>query len=128
MDIKNTINDLIQLPRRFKEIGKISVYTLLKNSGYFEEFESISEEAIARELTDCPDCLKNWKQFSDDKRSDGWYLKYNGGKYGVGYRSPSGGGIDFEQYPSEVMACAAFIKKEMDEIRLREFMNNARKP
>ena len=80
------INNIIQLPTMFHSRGDISMYTLLKESGYFENYDQITESDITAELLRFPVYINSWLNWSDDKRSaSGWFFNLNkNGKYLVG--------------------------------------------
>ena len=120
MNISETIAGLIHLSRRFNELGNLSIYSLLKDTGYFETHNQISESAIREALLGHPECVNEWMHLSEDKRSSaGWYFRRSGkGDYEVGYFSPKGSNIQPIQYSDEATACAAFIKREIEYIRI----------
>jgi len=116
---KNTvIQRIIYLPEEFKRIQNTSIYNLLKESGYFELYNEINEINIIKEIVSNPQCVKQWLNWSEDKRSSsGWYFKQNEeGKYIVGY-FPSQQGFKVKEYSDIKEACAAFIKLELENIR-----------
>ena len=112
------INDIIFLPKRFYE-GDISIHSLLKASGYFEHHNEINEADILEELTHHLECIDGWLSLSEDKRSSsGWYFKQNNNcKYLVGYFPPQEN-LRITEYLDEIEACAAFIKREIEDIRI----------
>lgn len=112
------IRDIIFLPKRFSE-GNDSIYSLLKDSGYFELHNQISEADIFEKLTQHLECVDEWLSLSEDKRSSsGWYFKQNdNGKYVVGYFPPKGN-LEMTEYLDKVEACTAFIKREIEDIRV----------
>jgi hypothetical protein len=109
--------DIIFLPKKFYE-GNASIYSLLKESGYFEQHNQISEADIFGELTQHLECIDQWLSLSKDKRSNsGWYFKEDdSGKYVVDYFPPKEG-LKRIEYLDKVEACAAFIKREIEDIR-----------
>ena len=111
------IRDIIFLPKRFSE-GNSSIYSLLKESGYFGLHNQIGEADIFEELTEHLECIDQWLSLSENKRSSsGWYLKQNdSGKYVVGYFPPQENLITTE-YIDKAEACAVFIKREIEDIR-----------
>jgi hypothetical protein len=111
------IKNIIFLPKRFSE-GNTSIYSLLKESGYFEQHNQISETDIFEELLQHLECIEQWISLSDDKRcSSGWYFKQaDNGRYIVGYFPPKGN-LNTSEYNNKIEACAAFIKREIEYIR-----------
>ena len=114
MEKIHIIKKIIFLPETFA-IANVSVYSLLKESGYFEIYEQVSETDIFEMLVQYPECIKQWLSFSEDKRSSsGWYFKQgDNGEYIVGIQ----GNVKTINYLDEVEACAAFIKREIEDIR-----------
>lgn len=111
------INDNIILPKQFYE-GNISFQTLLKGSGYIEHHNEINEEDILEKLTYHLECINEWLNLSEDKRCcSGWYFKQgDNGKYLVGYYPPQEN-LKTTEYIDEVEACAAYIKREIEDLR-----------
>jgi hypothetical protein len=118
MNISNLIRSILRLPEKFHALENISIYSLLKETGYFEKHNQINETDILGELNKNPECINHWLNWSDDKRTpSGWYFKQNEkGKYVVGYFPASEQSKQME-YSDSKEACAAFIKKEIEEIR-----------
>ena len=123
----NTINNvdiamqIVTMPRRFHSLGNISIFSLLEETGYFELHDQISEDDIRTALLCCPECVQEWIQYSEDKRSSsGWYLTLNDeGLYETAYFDIKAvpNTTNRIQYESAVDACAAFIKHEIESIR-----------
>lgn len=123
----NTINkvdiavQIVTMPRRFHSLGNISIFGLLEETGYFELHDQISEDDIRTALLCCPECVQEWIQYSEDKRSSsGWYLTLNDeGLYETAYFDIKAvpNTINRVQYKSGVDACAAFIKHEIETLR-----------
>ena len=112
------IRNIIFLPKQFYDENNISIYSLLKRSGYFDYYNQISEANIFDELTKYPECIDLWLNWSENKRSNsGWYLKENeNGKYIVGY-FPAKENLNAIEYVDRTEACAVFIKREIEDIR-----------
>jgi hypothetical protein len=110
---------LILLPRVFNRIGNVAIYDLLKETGYFEMYDQLSEEIIFESLAQHPEYVNDWLTYSEDKRTNsGWYFKQEGpNSYKVGYF----GGKESENIPykyiDRIKLCAAFIKRESEDIR-----------
>jgi hypothetical protein len=117
MNKTSIIKNIIFLPKQFST-GNDSVYFLLKESGYFELYNQISERDIFEILIQYLECIDQWLIFSSDKRcNSGFYFTQNdSGKYIVGYLSIEGNKKTTE-YLDKFEACAAFIKQEVEEIR-----------
>ncbi len=118
MNTSVLIRKILSLPEKFYNLGNASIYSLLKETGYFEIYCQINEATILDELNKHPEYINYWLNWSDDKRNtSGWYFKQNeNGKYVVGYFPASEQSKQME-YSDSKEACAAFIKREIEEIR-----------
>ena len=120
MGKNDTIKRVLHLPHLFNDLGNRSIDSLLKDTGYFEMSDQICEDDISNGLTQYPEYVKDWKQWSDDKRtSSGWYFEeIDEKKYIVGYfdtKEMNNQEIFFSDIKE---ACAFFIKHEIESIRL----------
>ena len=114
MNIDRTVSDVINLPRNF--YGRnASIYSLLLESGYFAVHDQVTEGAIHDALRGHPEVVGDWMNFSEAKRANsGWFLRRGGANgYQVGHY-PDHEPVD---YSDELGACAAFIKREIEDIR-----------
>ena len=50
MNTNNIISSIINLPEKFYSLGNISIYSLLKETGYFEMYNQVDEINILNEL------------------------------------------------------------------------------
>jgi hypothetical protein len=117
MEKDHLINEIIFLPKSWHEKGKYSIYSLLKDSGYFEFYDQVKERDLHDSLLKNQECISHWIQWSEDKRvSSGWYITQKKGKYVVGFY-PNSKDLKTTEYADEAEACAAFIKKEIEDIR-----------
>jgi hypothetical protein len=113
------LKKIVFLPHTFNSLMNKSVYDLLKESGYFELYNDISEKAIRIHLEKYPECVNEWMSYSEDKRcSSGYYLQKNEKKYIVGYLDDKTKKQMKKEFTSETEACAVFIRKEIENIRL----------
>lgn len=111
------IHNILSIPERFKRANNISVNDLLKETGYFQKYESVTEENIKEILLVNYEYIDVWSSYSEDKRSEsGYYFKYDNNNYVVGYLDKSGK-VSEKRYSEKVDACASFIKSEIEEIR-----------
>lgn len=119
-NVKLIIADVIGVPRQFSEHGNITFYSLLKETGYFDVHDKVSVIAIRDALHTDSDRVIDWLQLSEDKRSNaGWYFRRSDeGDYEVGYFSLKTNDITSVKYSDSIEACAAFIKHEIEEVRL----------
>ncbi len=119
MNLRNIINRITQLPAEFKIPGNNhSIYYLLKEAGYFDFHDEINENDFVNALAEHPEHITDWIQWSEDKRiSSGWYfLQSTQGKFIVGFY-PGKDNSKQKEYSDIKEACAAFIKREIEEIR-----------
>ena len=94
------------------------MYSLLKESGYFEMYEQVNEADIVEGLNNHPECIDDWIMLSEDKRCSGWYITQNlSENYSVGYL-PETEKFKLTTYANAKEACAAFIKREIEHIRI----------
>jgi hypothetical protein len=118
-DIKAIASNVIHIPREFWKRGNVSVFSLLKESGYFELFDQLTQKSFQDVLQVDQQCIQDWLQFSSDKRTSfGWYFKKNvSGTYIVGRISGPADEIINLTYNNPVIACATFVKHEIECIR-----------
>ena len=114
-----TIEKIVNIPRDFHRRKTISPITLLDESGYLKFHDGIREEAIIEVLKKHPHLIKDWLQWSDDKRySPTWFFtRGDDGWCFVGHFPES---REFEEINTkdEFYACAAFIKRDLERIRI----------
>ena len=117
MKVNDILSRLITLPSNFQSVGNMSIYDLLKETGYFDIHEKISVESIRNTLAKSPEYVEDWIIYSEDKRSAfGWYFKQQDNKrYVVGLLS--GDRKVGNEYGNRLEACAIFIKNEIESIR-----------
>ena len=110
---------IVLLPRTFHILGDVSPFSLLERTGYFELHDQISETDIRAAIALCPECVQDWMQYAEDKRTpSGWYVTQNDeGCYETGYITDIRTRTNRVQYENAMDACAAFIKHEIDSIR-----------
>jgi hypothetical protein len=114
------INEIMNLPKKFYSEQDIPIYALLKNTGYFENPDLITEKNIFKKLEIHPEIIDIWFNWSENKRTNsGWYIILNHNKtnkYEVGYYRNNKKVIEVE-YSEINKACAYFIKREIEDIR-----------
>jgi hypothetical protein len=115
----NIANQIVTLPRKFHALGNVSFFSLLQSTGYFERHDQISEDELREALLRYPECIQEWMQYAEDKRTpSGWYLTQNDeGCYETGYIADAHARTNRVQYENATDACAAFIKHEIESIR-----------
>lgn len=117
--IEMTIKRIVNIPHDFHEIKTKSPIALLNESGYLELYDKIKEEHIIEVLKMKPHLIKEWLRWSDNKRSSpSWYFtRGEDGKCFVGH-SPESKEFEEINTSDEFYACAAFIKREAERIRM----------
>ena len=119
MDINDLVAQIVTLPRRFHSLGNTSMFSLLDGTGYFGSHDQISEADIRAALVRSAECVEEWIQYSEDKRTCGWYvMKINEGWYEIGHVTVRGDLQERRKYEDCIDACAAFVKREIESIRL----------
>ena len=108
---------IIELPRKFHTLGNVSFSSLLRATSYFEVYDQISEAEIREALARCPENIQEWMQYSEDKRTSGWYIIENNKRYEVGCVAEDGDRKKQVQYKNQIDACASFIKREIEDLR-----------
>jgi hypothetical protein len=119
MDTESLLLKIIDLPDQFNKVRNKSIITLLKESGYVELFGNVNEDNIAELLSKYPEKINYWLIWSDDKRSrSGWYfIKENENLFKIGYLPRDKEVVELK-YSNKILACAAYIKLELEDIRL----------
>ena len=120
--MNDMVQEIITIPRKF-HTEDMSVFALLEATGYFEQHDQVSEGDIRVALLRDPECVKEWMQYCSDKRSSsGWYIRLNDEElYEVGYSDVKADhDTNRVQYESAIDACAAFIKREIEDMRLEQ--------
>ena len=117
--IMEVLDRIIHVPGNFHRLGNISVFNLINEAQYLEVRDRVSEQDISDALTRYPEVLDDWMQYSEDKRSMGWYIvERPKGAFLVGYIGDRGVGESLT-FANRKDACAAFIKREVDAILSR---------
>ena len=112
-----TIEAICRMPEVFTRRGDVSMIALLKESGY-PDSGPLTEELLRQYIEAHPEVVDSWTGHSEDSRaSEGWYVlrperAESGSSWVVGYY-PSG---PRRSYRSGVDACAAFIKRYVDDL------------
>ncbi|MEM8938575.1 MAG: hypothetical protein AAGC64_04410 [Bacteroidota bacterium] len=121
MEAKSIIDKILNLPEKlYSPDNDQSMYSLLQNAGYFESHSDIDENSIKEALEQQPQHVDQWLQCSEDKRVDsGWFFTQNNDrKYLVGFLDANKGITEKMEYSDRKSACAVFIKRELESIRI----------
>ena len=54
MTIRETVDGVIHLPRKYNDLGTMSIFALLEETGYFEIHDQISIDDIREAIIQCP--------------------------------------------------------------------------
>jgi hypothetical protein len=54
------VMQIVTMPRRFHSLGNISIFDLLKETGYFELHDQVSVSNIREALTRDRACVQEW--------------------------------------------------------------------
>jgi hypothetical protein len=117
MSEQDIIKEIIFIPKDFYEKRNISIFSLLKNTGYFDLFDKINIDQILQVVIQNPECIDYWLMWSENKRVDsGWYFAKNADDhYVVDFFPPKRNSK--KVYADMREACAVFIKLEIEDIR-----------
>ena len=112
--------EIVTIPRKF-HTRAMSIFDLLKETGYFKLHNEVSVSDIRNALARDPACVQEWLQYIDDQRcSSSWYFVLNDeGLYEVGFYDSNTDPARSNQvvYENAMDACAAFIKYQIESIR-----------
>lgn len=124
MDKINALENIIFLPRQFYTLRNVSIFNLLKQSGYFKLHAQIDNGDILKAVTEHRDVINDWLTWSDNKKvTEGWFFKRNEDEtYVVGY-FPYDKSKKQIEFANADEACSYFIKKEIEAIRNRRHAN-----
>lgn len=120
MKLKGVIKKIISLPVDFNKIANSkSIYSLLRETGYYEIYNKVTEGVIELELINRTQYIAPWLIWSENKRSSkGWYFfKNENNKFVVAYLGPDEKNESNTEFDHAVEACAQYIKKEIEDIR-----------
>jgi len=104
-------DDVVSLAGRYRSQEELSIYEMLKRTGYRERREALTVEAIREALARSPGRMGEWLEYSADKRSAGWYIRSTDGQFEIGNRHSAA-----ERYSDLEEACGHFILHELDQI------------
>ncbi len=108
------------MAKTFREAGHISMLKLLKESGYVENADLISEMQILEYVRKHSELINTWLHYSEDKRtSEGWYINSPSANQKISDlwivgSYPNG---ETREFRDDVSACAFYIKQEKEQMR-----------
>lgn len=111
MALSDVVDRICRIPGALRERGDVSVYELVRTSGYQEHRAAITRDSLLAVLSRDAVLVEEWIAYSQDKRtSSGWAMsELFGGGYAVGFY-PSGQPTRFED---KAAACAEFVLQEI---------------
>ena len=98
---------LCRIPRMFRAGGK-SAQQLVREGRITPS--ALTIDAIKSALDEDPRLIDEWQQWSQDKRTPGWFLTVENDPRVIG-RLPEGDRLVF---PDPISACAEFILRELE--------------
>jgi hypothetical protein len=113
-----TLEAICRMPEDFTRRGDVSMVTLLKESRHLNSPDQLTEEVLRQYMRAHPEIIDSWTGLSEDQRaSKCWYVLRPewaelGGSWIVGFH-PGG---PRESYSNGVDACAAFIKRYVEDL------------
>ena len=73
--VSKAVKAVCHMPRDFQESGNVSMVTLLKESGYLQIAENITEQLLKAYFEQHQDLINAWLRNSEDTRSSpNWYF------------------------------------------------------
>ena len=109
------IEKICNLPIDFKVSNKSS-FNLLLESKYIKFFRYISQQEIINYLLLNKNLIEDWKIWSENKRTSGYYLLINSDKYFIGSFDKDGNENLSKSFITAEDACAEFILREVSSI------------
>ncbi len=111
----NCIEKICNLPLYLKVADKSSL-TLLQESKFSNFYNNITKQDIKSYLSRHKNLIDNWKIWSEDKRTLGYYLSITPDKYFVGSLDKEGKENFSKSFETAEDACAEFIFREVSAI------------
>lgn len=116
-DLAKIVNSVVCIPHNLEIHRNPSFAGLLMDSGYLQEYGFINTSLIEQALRASPGLILDWVQYSEDKRcSEGWFIRNEErGSWEVGYYDMDNGGYGpVESFSDKFVACAKFVKLEVE--------------
>lgn len=116
--INKILYKIVLIPNILTENREKSTFEILHDIQYFDYYKNISVSDIERVLKNDSQIVRNWIQFSEDKRvTAGWYFKKNNDNcFIVGFHEKNKGFSNTKKFHDPMRACAYFIKKELESL------------
>lgn len=110
-----TLRNVCNLPVVFRQGGK-SARQLVQESGYVQHAERVTETSVRHYLAAHGELVEKWQMWSEDRRSDGWYLECGERKPEIGWCGSGVGRTKVRRFNTCLEACAALIIAEMNQV------------
>lgn len=109
---------IVLLPRVFASRGDVSMADLLREAGYFDSPHAVTEAVLRDALQANAASVDDWFLWSENKRTtSGWFLRRVGPTTHEVASIPARDDLRRE-FSDPLDACAAFIKREAEAIRM----------
>ncbi len=109
--------DVVSLAGRYRSQEELSIYEMLKRTGYPARRGTLTVEAIRKALASDPERMSEWLDYSANKRANaGWYIRNANGQFEVGNRRSDGSVAEQRRYADLEEACGHFILHELEQI------------
>lgn len=109
----DVLQKICSMPKDFYSQQNKSMSQLFRESGYLENSNLVTKDALLIYLSTRPDLMEAWEYYSSDKRvSRGWYFTKSEDGWVVGYISTPGK-EQRHKYTSKHEACSEFILHEL---------------
>lgn len=119
MILTTLLKEIILIPRKFYTLHNISEYDLLMKTGYFENYELVTEQNLYETLCQYPEEIEYWLTLSDDNRSsEKWLISQSkNGKYVVDFFPRNIHEKKAVEFDDIKRACAMYIKRDIEQTR-----------
>jgi len=100
----------------YYRLRTVSMLDLTKSSGYLQDPDAVTEEALEEVLRANPELISSWLNLSDARTRYGWCLSK---PHGVGYEG-DGWVVEYpngkkkRHFPDGFTACAFYVKQEIE--------------
>ena len=109
--VQDVVERVCCIPADFHRRGDVSIVRLLAESGYDTASNAITVTVIQQHLENHPQMIDDWAAYSCDKRCEGWFFD---SYFSVGHYSTVAGVTCQQTFSKRSLACAEFIKHELD--------------
>ncbi|GJM26793.1 MAG: hypothetical protein DHS20C16_32080 [Phycisphaerae bacterium] len=117
--IRETIANVMYIPRKMKTHQNVSLNSLVENSGFLDLHEDVAEQGMREFIAQHPETIEEWECFSQDQcGSPAWFFaREKDGTFQLGWFSDTIGMSQLESYKSGAEACSKFVIRTLKKIR-----------